>query len=93
MTEDGRKTERRRQVRAIKGLEKDPNNRGARLRGLWSCRMAAGLTQRELAEMVGTGQGTIHDLERQQRGAYPKTIRRLCAALDVEPADLICEDP
>ena len=27
------------------------------------------------------------------RGAYPKTLRRLCAALKVEPVDLLCAEP
>ena len=66
------------------------NNRGAYLPGLRSCRTLAALTQRELAEMTGTSSGTICELETNKRGAHAKTIRRLCAALDVEPADLLC---
>lgn len=83
---------RRRQVEAVKRLGRDANGRGLHLPGLWACRIAAGFTQRELAERIATNQGTIHDLERLGRGAYPKTLRRLCAALDVEPADLLCAE-
>lgn len=88
MIEETRKYKRR-QVEAIKKLGRDTNVRGLRLPGLWACRMAAGLTQRQLAERLGAGQRTIHELERMDRGAYPKTVGRLCAALDVEPADLL----
>ena len=52
----------------------------------------AGLTQRELAMLVGTSQGTITSLEHMSRGAYPTTLRRLCAALKVEPVDLLCAE-
>lgn len=89
MIEDKRRTERHRQVEVIKSLGRSPSGRGLLLNGLWACRMAAGLTQRDLAEEVGTSQGTIHELERLGRGAYPKTIRRLSEALEVSPADLL----
>lgn len=93
MFEDLHKTERRQQVGLVKKLAKSPeNHRGALLPGLWAARTAAALSQRDLAERIGTSQGTIHDLERQGRGAYPKTIRRLSAALGVDPADLLCVD-
>jgi DNA-binding XRE family transcriptional regulator len=65
------------------------NNRGAYLPGLRSCRMMAALTQRELAERIGSSPGTISDLENARRAAFPRTIRRLSRALDVEPAELI----
>jgi DNA-binding XRE family transcriptional regulator len=90
MIEDKRTHDQRRQVEAVKKLGRLANGRGLHLPGLWACRMAAGLTQRELAERIGTSQGTINDLERMKWGAYPKTIRRLCAALLVESADLLC---
>jgi transcriptional regulator with XRE-family HTH domain len=54
--------------------------------------MVAGFTQRDLAERVRTSQGTIYELERLTRGAYPKTIKKLCAALEVEPSDLLCAE-
>jgi transcriptional regulator with XRE-family HTH domain len=51
--------------------------------------MMAALTQRELAERIGSSPGTISDLENARRAAFPRTIRRLSRALDVEPAELI----
>ena len=73
-----------------KGLPTGPhNNRGAYLPGLRSCRTLAALTQRELAGMIKSSPGTVSDLENARRKAFPRTIRRLSAALDVEPADLL----
>ena len=92
MIEEKRKHERRRQVEAVKRHGRDANGRGLHLPGLWACRMAAGLTQRDLATAIGSNQATIHELERSLRGAYPKTIRSLCVALLVEPADLLCAE-
>jgi DNA-binding Xre family transcriptional regulator len=92
MTES-RRYERRQQATTIKRQAGDTNTRGAYLYGLRACRRAAALTQRELAEMSGTYQSTIHDLENRRRGAYPKTIRGLCQALDVGPSELLCQDP
>ena len=92
MIEEKRKHERRRQVEAVKRHGRDANGRGLHLPGLWACRMAAGLTQRDLAMAIGSNQATIHELERSLRGAYPKTIRSLCVALLVEPADLLCAE-
>lgn len=66
-----------------------PRGRGVYLPGLWSKRVCAGLTQRELAGLIGSYQSTICALESQNRGAYPKTLRRLCEALGAEPADLL----
>jgi ribosome-binding protein aMBF1 (putative translation factor) len=93
MIEEDRKTERRRQVEMVKKLAKSSDNRrGAFLPGLWAARAAAALSQRALAERVGTNQGTIHELESLARGAYPSTVKKLSVALDVEPADLLCEE-
>lgn len=92
MIEETRRAERRRQVEAIKRSGFTPDGRGLLLPGLWACRAAASLTQRDLAERVGTSQGTIHDLERLMRGAYPKTIKKLCTTLEVAPADLLCAE-
>jgi transcriptional regulator with XRE-family HTH domain len=64
-----------------------------KLRGLESCRLAAGLSQRDLAKIVGTSQTTIAKLERGVVGVPTYMIRRLCRALKVLPADLICERP
>ncbi len=83
--------ERRRRVAMIKqGARSTNGGRSYLLPGLWACRLAAGLTQRQLAEAIGGTQTTVRKLERQARGAYPKTIRRLCEALGVAPEDLIC---
>jgi transcriptional regulator with XRE-family HTH domain len=59
------------------------------LPGLWSVRICAGLTQRELAGLIGSYQSTICALESQNRGAYPKTLKRLCEALGAEPTELL----
>lgn len=66
--------------------------RSYRLRGLWACRLAAGLTQRQLAEAMGGSKATVGQLERRRRGAYPGTIARLCDALGVAPDDLLSGD-
>jgi DNA-binding XRE family transcriptional regulator len=92
MIEEKQRHERRRQVEAVKRHVRDANGRGLHLPGLWACRMAAGLSQRDLATAIGSNQATIHELERSLRGAYPKTVRSLCAALLVEPADLLCAE-
>jgi transcriptional regulator with XRE-family HTH domain len=59
------------------------------LPGLWSVRVCAGLTQRELAGLIGSYPSTISALESQNRGAYPRTLRRLCEALGTQPSDLL----
>jgi DNA-binding Xre family transcriptional regulator len=89
------KTERSRRVAAIKETAKSTNGgRSYLLKGLWACRLAAGLDQRQLAEAMGSSQRTVGQLERGDRGAYPKTIMRLCAALGVAPEDLLSDgDP
>ena len=86
------RTERSREISAIKKQGRDRRGRGVPLPGLWAARTAAGLTQRELAMLVGSSQGTITSLELMSRGAYPKTLRRLCSALKVEPIDLLREE-
>src|SRR5918996_836786 len=70
-------------------LGRGPRGRGVYLPGLWAVRVCAGLTQRELAGLIGSYQSTICALESQARGAYPRTLRRLCEALGAEPADLL----
>ena len=85
------KPERHRQVEAIKqGARSINDGRSYLLPGLWACRLATGLTQREVAERIGSNQTTVRELERQSRGAYPKTIRKLCVVLDVTPEVLLC---
>ena len=92
MIKEKLKHDQRRQVDAVKRLGRNTNSRGLHLPGLWACRMAAGLTQRDLALAIGSNQATIHELERSLRSAYPKTVRKLCEALNVEPADLLCAE-
>jgi ribosome-binding protein aMBF1 (putative translation factor) len=90
MSEEVHKTERQREVQVIKKiLGPDQGGRGAYMPGLWACRLAAGLTQRELAEKAGTGAVTIRQLERRERCAHATTLRRLSEALEVSPADLL----
>jgi DNA-binding XRE family transcriptional regulator len=85
------KAERRRQVSEIKqGARSTNDGRSHLLPGLWACRLAAGLTQRQLARMISSNQTTMRELECQSRGAYPKTIRKLCIALGVTPEVLLC---
>ncbi len=52
------------------------------LRGL---RQRAVLSQEQLAERSGVARDTISKLETGRRGAYPSTIRKLAAGLDVQP--------
>lgn len=59
---------------------------GARVRKL---RVAAGLTQAELAEQAGISERTVSDLERGlRRTVYPATARQLAASLGVGSTDL-----
>ena len=90
MPDKRRGSERGREIAAIMKQGRNRQGRGVPLPGLWACRMAAGLTQRELAMLVRASQGTVTSLENQERGAYPMTVKRLCAALGVWPADLLC---
>lgn len=64
--------------------------KGVPLPGLRALRRRKGLTQRELAELAGTTQGSIWQLETGRRGAYPTTTKRLCLALGVAPEELTC---
>ena len=52
------------------------------LRGL---RQRAVLSQEQLAERSGVARDTISKLETGRRKAYPTTIRKLAAGLEVEP--------
>ena len=52
------------------------------LRGL---RQRAVLSQEQLAERSGVARDTISKLETGQRRAYPTTVRKLAAGLEVEP--------
>jgi DNA-binding Xre family transcriptional regulator len=83
--------DRHRQVAAIKKEARSLNGGPSYLlQGLWACRQAAGLTQRQVARMMGSSPTTVRKLERLTRGAYPQTIQRLCRVLGVTPEDLLC---
>ena len=85
------KVERYKQVSEIKqGARSINNGRSYLLPGLWACRLAAGLTQREVVKGIGSSQNTVRELERRSPGAYPKTLRRLCEVLGVTPEVLLC---
>jgi DNA-binding Xre family transcriptional regulator len=93
---DEERAERRREVNRIKGYWAFHFGGSAiKLGGLEARRLEAGLSEEELARMIGTNLTTIRQLEKKYGGrcAYTKTIRKLCQALGVRPADLICRDP
>jgi transcriptional regulator with XRE-family HTH domain len=58
--------------------------------GLKPCRLAAALSERDLADLVGTTQTTINDLEAPLRSikAHPYIIEQLCQVLKVWREDL-----
>ncbi len=56
---------------------------------LRSFRRRAIMSQEELAERSGVARDTISKLESGRRKAYPTTIRKLAAGLDVEPQLLL----
>ena len=56
------------------------------LRGL---RQRAVLSQEQLAERSGGARDTISKLETGQRRAYPVTVRKLAAGLEVKPQLLL----
>ena len=56
---------------------------------LRSFRQRAVMSQEQLAERSGVARDTISKLETGQRRAYPTTIRKLAAGLEVEPQLLL----
>jgi transcriptional regulator with XRE-family HTH domain len=60
-----------------------------RLTRLRAIRERKALTQRELAELSSVSPVTISRIENGVDEPYPSTIRKLSAALGVEPADLM----
>jgi transcriptional regulator with XRE-family HTH domain len=56
---------------------------------LRSFRQQAVMSQEQLAEKSGVARDTISKLETGQRKAYPTTIRKLAAGLEVEPGLLL----
>jgi transcriptional regulator with XRE-family HTH domain len=64
-------------------------SRSTPLPGLAAHRRRLGLTQRQLGELAGVAHTTVQKLETLQRGAYPKTLRKVATALGVAPEDLL----
>ncbi len=64
--------------------EQDQIILGGALRAL---RKGAGMTQEQLAERLGVDPTFVGRLERGQRGAHWRTIRRILAALDASVSD------
>ena len=64
-------------------------SRSTPLPGLAAHRRRRGLTQRQLGELAGVAHTTVQKLETLQRGAYPKTLRKVATALGVVPVDLL----
>ena len=56
---------------------------------LRSARLAAGLTQVELAEKLGTDQSYISKYERGERRIDVVELRAICLALGIEIADFV----
>jgi transcriptional regulator with XRE-family HTH domain len=52
-------------------------------------RLRRALTQAELADKAGTTEATVNRLENGLRDPRMSTLRKIAAALGVEPADLI----
>jgi transcriptional regulator with XRE-family HTH domain len=52
-------------------------------------RLRAVMSQEQLAERSGVARDTISKLETGQRKAYPSTVRKLAAGLEVEPRMLV----
>jgi transcriptional regulator with XRE-family HTH domain len=46
----------------------------------------------DLAKESGVHRNRISDYENEKGGAHPDTIRKLAAALDVDPTELLKED-
>jgi DNA-binding XRE family transcriptional regulator len=68
-------------------------SRSILLPGLAAHRRKCGLTQRQLGELAGVAHTTVQKLESLSRGAYPRTVRKLAAALGVGPEDLVGSEP
>lgn len=60
-----------------------------KLTRLRSARERAALTQRELAARAGVNYVQISRIERGDVEPYPSTVRKLAAALNVAPSDLM----
>jgi transcriptional regulator with XRE-family HTH domain len=56
-------------------------------------RLAANMTQVELAEAADLDQATISRLEKSERHPHPRTLAKLAYALGVEPEELVPDLP
>lgn len=56
-------------------------------------RIEAGLNKRELAKAAGIHPSYVTWLERGERGASPRVLKRLSEALDCEVGDLMPPEP
>jgi XRE family transcriptional regulator, regulator of sulfur utilization len=68
--------------------EQDQLTLGHALRAL---RKRAGMTQEQVAEKLGVDPTFVGRLERGQRGAHWRTIRRILAAVDASVSDFASE--
>jgi transcriptional regulator with XRE-family HTH domain len=68
-------------------------HRSTPLPNLATHRRRRGLTQRQLGELAGVAHTTVQRLESLNRGAYPRTLRKLATALGVVPEALVGGDP
>ena len=70
----------------IRAWRRNRPRAGAQLRSL---RLAAGLTQLDLAAQSGITHEAISRLELGNRAPRAETIRRLASALGIDPADFV----
>lgn len=66
-------------------------NRSTPLPSLRNLRWSRGWSQEELGRHAGVSAGTVYQLENGRRGAYPATVRKLAAAFQIQPVDLVQE--
>jgi transcriptional regulator with XRE-family HTH domain len=56
---------------------------------LREAREVALLSQRELAEKAGVSLDTVQRMEAGEGGVYGRTVRKIAAALDLDPHELL----
>jgi transcriptional regulator with XRE-family HTH domain len=74
---------------AMAELAQEPASLG--VMGLRELREARVLSQRDLAELAHVSPKTILDIEQNRIRPQPGTIRKIAAALGMEPAELAAE--
>lgn len=62
---------------------------GMRLLGLRAAREKRLMTQRELAEKAGVSPTTVANIELGKADAQFRTVKKLAAALEVDPQELV----